>query len=234
MGQVILATHGITKCYGQLEVLKGIELQVPQGVLMAIVGPSGAGKTTLLQIIGTLLAPDSGQVLVEGRDVTHLSEKGQALFRNERIGFVFQFHYLLPEFTALENVCMPMLIRGESMARAKQRAGVLLEAFGLMPRAHHKPSALSGGEQQRVAVCRALANDPPLILADEPTGNLDSANRADLYAMFLHLRDTLGKTFVVVTHDEDLAARADVVVHMADGAIQGVESECSFQSAERR
>lgn len=223
MANVILEAHAITKHYGQLEVLKGIGLQVPTQALVAIVGTSGAGKTTLLQIIGTLLAPDQGQVLVQGQDVTKLSARAKARFRNERIGFVFQFHYLLPEFTALENVCMPLLIRGESMARAKQRAGDLLDTFGLTPRAHHKPSTLSGGEQQRVAVCRALANDPPLILADEPTGNLDSANRADLYAMFLHLRDTLGKTFVVVTHDEDLAALADVVVHMADGAIVEME-----------
>lgn len=223
MANVILEAQAITKHYGQLEVLKGIGLQVPTQALVAIVGPSGAGKTTLLQIIGTLLAPDQGQVLVQGQDVTKLSARAKARFRNERIGFVFQFHYLLPEFTALENVCMPLLIRGESMARAKQRAGDLLDTFGLTPRAHHKPSTLSGGEQQRVAVCRALANDPPLILADEPTGNLDSANRADLYAMFLHLRDTLGKTFVVVTHDEDLAALADVVVHMADGAIVEME-----------
>lgn len=223
MANVILEAQAITKHYGQLEVLKGIGLQVPTQALVAIVGPSGAGKTTLLQIIGTLLAPDQGQVLVQGQDVTKLSARAKARFRNERIGFVFQFHHLLPEFTALENVCMPLLIRGESMARAKQRAGDLLDTFGLTPRAHHKPSTLSGGEQQRVAVCRALANDPPLILADEPTGNLDSANRADLYAMFLHLRDTLGKTFVVVTHDEDLAALADVVVHMADGAIVEME-----------
>lgn len=223
MANVILEAQAITKHYGQLEVLKGIGLQVPTQALVAIVGPSGAGKTTLLQIIGTLLAPDQGQVLVQGQDVTKLSARAKSRFRNERIGFVFQFHYLLPEFTALENVCMPLLIRGESMARAKQRAGDLLDTFGLTPRAHHKPSTLSGGEQQRVAVCRALANDPPLILADEPTGNLDSANRADLYAMFLHLRDTLGKTFVVVTHDEDLAALADVVVHMADGAIVEME-----------
>lgn len=219
--ETILATRGVRKSYATLEVLRGIDLDVEAKRVVAIVGPSGAGKTTLLQIMGTLLRPDAGEVWVRGRDVVRMAAGEQAAFRNREIGFVFQFHHLLPEFTALENVCIPALIQGVSFTRAKSRARELLDFLGLGERASHKPSALSGGEQQRVAVCRALMNDAPLIMADEPSGNLDSENRAELHALFFRLRDEMGKTFIVVTHDDTLARSADVVVSMRDGEIEG-------------
>lgn len=221
--ETILETRGIRKSYQTLEVLRGVDLTVAAKRIVAIVGPSGAGKTTLLQIMGTLLRPDAGEVWVQGREVVRMGAREQAAFRNREIGFVFQFHHLLPEFTALENVCVPALIQGMSFAKAKHRAGELLDYLGLGARAGHKPSALSGGEQQRVAVCRALMNDAPLIMADEPSGNLDSRNRAELHALFFRLRDEMEKTFIVVTHDDTLARSADVVVNMRDGEITTLE-----------
>lgn len=215
----ILETRAVRKRYQTLEVLRGIDLKVEAGKVVAIVGPSGAGKTTLLQILGTLLRPDGGEVWVAGKEVVGMRPREQAYFRNREIGFVFQFHHLLPECSALENVCIPALIQGLSLEKAKRRANDLLDYLGLTPRANHKPSALSGGEQQRVAVCRALMNDAPLILADEPSGNLDSENRAELHSLFFRLRDEMGKTFIVVTHDDALAESADVVVPMRDGQI---------------
>lgn len=217
----VLETKGIRKSYQTLEVLKGIDLAIPEQKVVAIVGPSGAGKTTLLQIMGTLLRPDEGEVWVQGKEVVHLREREQTVFRNREVGFVFQFHHLLPEFTALENICIPALIQGQSFDKAKRRAGELIDFLGLTDRAEHKPMALSGGEQQRVAVCRALMNNAPLILADEPSGNLDSENRADLHSLFFQLRDEMGKTFIVVTHDNTLARSADVVITMRDGQISG-------------
>lgn len=217
--ETILETKGLRKRYQTLEVLKGIDLSVSSQKVVAIVGPSGAGKTTLLQIMGTLLRPDAGEVWVLGKEVVHMRARQQAAFRNREIGFVFQFHHLLPEFSALENVCIPALIQGMSYEKAKRRGSELLDFLGLTSRAAHKPAELSGGEQQRVAVCRALMNDAPLILADEPSGNLDSGNRAELHSLFFRLRDEMGKTFIVVTHDDTLAKSADVVVTMRDGVI---------------
>lgn len=217
--ETILQTRGIRKSYQTLEVLRGIDLTISARKVVAIVGPSGAGKTTLLQIMGTLLRPDAGEVWVLGREVVRMGAREQAAFRNQEIGFVFQFHHLLPEFTALENVCIPALIQGMPFSKAKRRAGELLDYLGLSARVEHKPAALSGGEQQRVAVCRSLMNDAPLIMADEPSGNLDSENRAELHSLFFRLRDELGKTFIVVTHDDTLARGADEVVSMRDGEI---------------
>lgn len=217
--ETILETKGLRKRYQTLEVLKGIDLSVSSQTVVAIVGPSGAGKTTLLQIMGTLLRPDAGEVWVLGKEVVHMRARQQAAFRNREIGFVFQFHHLLPEFSALENVCIPALIQGMSYEKAKRRGNELLDFLSLTSRAAHKPAELSGGEQQRVAVCRALMNDAPLILADEPSGNLDSGNRAELHSLFFRLRDEMGKTFIVVTHDDTLAKSADVVVTMRDGVI---------------
>lgn len=223
-GEMLLRATGIRKRFQTLEVLKGIDLSIPQGEIVTIVGPSGAGKTTLLQIVGTLLAPDSGEVYINGREVTGLGAREQAAFRNREIGFVFQFHHLLPEFTALENVCLPAMIDGLSLDRAKVRAKELLDFMGLTARLDHKPAELSGGEQQRVAVARALINDPPLLLADEPTGNLDSENREELHALFFNLRDQMGKSFLIVTHDDSLAQRSDRVIRMQDGLVRLVES----------
>lgn len=217
--ETILETKGLRKRYQTLEVLKGIDLSISSQKVVAIVGPSGAGKTTLLQIMGTLLRPDAGEVWVLGKEVVHMRARQQAAFRNREIGFVFQFHHLLPEFSALENVCIPALIQGMAYEKAKRRGNELLDFLGLTSRAAHKPAELSGGEQQRVAVCRALMNDAPLILADEPSGNLDSGNRAELHSLFFRLRDEMGKTFIVVTHDDTLAKSADVVVTMRDGVI---------------
>lgn len=214
-----METRGIRKSYQTLEVLCGIDLTIAAKKIVAIVGPSGAGKTTLLQVMGTLLRPDAGEVWVLGREVVRMGAREQAAFRNQEIGFVFQFHHLLPEFTALENVCIPALIHGMPFAKARRRAGELLDYLGLSARVGHKPAALSGGEQQRVAVCRALMNDAPLIMADEPSGNLDSENRTELHSLFFRLRDELGKTFIVVTHDDTLARGADEVVSMRDGEI---------------
>ena len=213
----------ITKSFGNLQVLKGIDLHINKGEVVSIVGPSGAGKTTLLQIIGTLDKPDAGTICIDGIDVSSLSTRKLSDFRNQHIGFVFQFHQLLPEFTALENIMIPAYIAGKSNSEAKQRASELLEFMGLSDRAHHKPAELSGGEKQRVAVARALVNKPAVILADEPSGSLDSKNKAELHQLFFDLRDKLGQTFVIVTHDEGLAAITDRTIHMKDGEIWGAE-----------
>ena len=213
----------ITKSFGNLQVLKDINLHINKGEVVSIVGPSGAGKTTLLQIIGTLDKPDSGTICLNGIDVNKLSTRKLSDFRNQHIGFVFQFHQLLPEFTALENIMIPAYIAGKSNSEAKQRALELLEFMGLSDRANHKPAELSGGEKQRVAVARALVNKPAVILADEPSGSLDSKNKAELHQLFFDLRDKFGQTFVIVTHDEGLAAITDRTIHMKDGEILGDE-----------
>lgn len=219
----MIQLRNITKSFGSLQVLKGIDLDIQQGEVISIVGPSGAGKTTLLQIMGTLDEADSGSVVINGTDVSQLSQKALARFRNRQIGFVFQFHQLLPEFTALENVMIPALIAGRSRKEARQRAEELLAFMGLTERAGHKPAELSGGEKQRVAVARALVNKPVVVLADEPSGSLDSANKAELHALFFRLRDEMGQTFVIVTHDEQLAATTDRTIHLRDGKIQDKE-----------
>ena len=211
---------GITKSFGPLQVLKGIDLHIEKGEVVSIVGPSGAGKTTLLQIIGTLDKPDSGEITIDGTDVRKLSSKQLSEFRNKRIGFVFQFHQLLPEFTAVENVMLPALIAGASKGEAKKRAMELLDFMGLSERAGHKPAELSGGENQRVAVARALVNKPAVILADEPSGSLDTKNKAELHQLFFDLRDKTGQTFVIVTHDENLAAITDRTIKMKDGMLE--------------
>lgn len=219
----MIQARNIHKRFGELEVLKGIDLDIPDGRITAIVGPSGAGKTTLLQILGTLSAPEPGGSLrFGGTDITGMNDQRLSRFRNDNIGFVFQFHQLLPEFTLVENVAMPALIGGASMAEATARATALLERLGLADRRSHRPSELSGGECQRAAVARALVNKPAIVLADEPTGSLDSANRTSLHRLFFELRDELGATFAIVTHDEGLASDADVTVHMSDGRIAGV------------
>ena len=213
----------ITKSFGSLQVLKSIDLHINKGEVVSIVGPSGAGKTTLLQIIGTLDKPDAGTICIDGIDVSSLSTRKLSDFRNQHIGFVFQFHQLLPEFTALENIMIPAYIAGKSNSEAKQRALELLAFMGLSDRANHKPAELSGGEKQRVAVARALVNKPAVILADEPSGSLDSKNKAELHQLFFDLRNKFGQTFVIVTHDEGLAAITDRTIHMKDGEIWGAE-----------
>jgi len=213
---------GITKSFGSLQVLKGIDLHIDKGEVVSIVGPSGAGKTTLLQIIGTLDKPDSGEIVIDGIDINKLNKKRLSEFRNKKIGFVFQFHQLLPEFTALENVMIPAFISGTSRSEAKRRATELLDFMGLAARAGHKPNELSGGEKQRVAVARALVNNPAVILADEPSGSLDSKNKAELHRLFFDLRDKFGQTFVIVTHDESLASITDRTIHLEDGAVKGL------------
>ena len=215
----MIELQGIRKSFGDLEVLKGIDLSVNKREVISIVGPSGAGKTTLLQVLGTLYRPDAGSILFNGTDLSALGTKALARFRNEHIGFIFQFHQLLPEFTALENVFIPALIARKSEKKARERAAELLNYLGLSERAHHKPSELSGGEQQRVAVARALMNEPDVILADEPSGSLDSRNKAELHKLFFNLRDQLGQTFIIVTHDEELAATTDRTIHLKDGKI---------------
>jgi lipoprotein-releasing system ATP-binding protein len=209
--------RNITKSFGSLQVLKGIDLDIAQGEVVSIVGPSGAGKTTLLQIMGTLDRADSGSIIINGTDISSLKNQALARFRNQHIGFVFQFHQLLPEFTALENITIPALIAGRSQREARQRAEELLDFMGLRDPAAHKPAELSGGEKQRVAVARALVNHPAVILADEPSGSLDSANKAELHALFFRLRDEMGQTFVIVTHDEELAKTTDRTIQMKDG-----------------
>lgn len=214
---------GIKKSFGSLEVLKGIDLHIDKGEVVSIVGPSGAGKTTLLQIIGTLDRPDAGTITIDGIDVSKLSSKKLSDFRNQHIGFVFQFHQLLPEFTAIENIMIPAYIAGASHREAKQRAQELLEFMGLSDRASHKPNELSGGEKQRVAVARALINHPAVILADEPSGSLDSKNKEELHQLFFDLRDKFGQTFVIVTHDEQLASITDRTIHMRDGQLENLK-----------
>ena len=215
----MIQARGIRKRFDKLEILKGIDLTIDAGEIVAIVGPSGAGKTTLLQIIGTLDKPDSGTLLIEGIEPFRLNEKQMADFRNRHIGFVFQFHQLLPEFTALENVRIPALIARQPTSAAEKRAKELLDFLKLSDRMTHKPAELSGGEKQRVAVARALVNRPSVILADEPSGSLDTQNKEELHALFFDLRNEMGQTFVIVTHDEQLATQADRIIHMKDGQI---------------
>lgn len=215
----MIQIEGITKSFGQLQVLKGIDLNINKGEVVSIVGPSGAGKTTLLQIIGTLDRADAGRVIINGTDVSRMKEKELSAFRNREIGFVFQFHQLLPEFTALENVTIPALIKGVSATEARKQALEMLNFLGLSDRASHKPAELSGGEKQRVAVARALINNPAVVLADEPSGSLDTKNKEELHNLFFELRDKLGQTFVIVTHDEGLAGQTDRTIHMLDGRI---------------
>lgn len=224
---MIIEMRGITKRFGQLEVLKGIDLDINKGEVVSIVGPSGAGKTTLLQIMGTLYKPDSGSVSINGEDVLRLKGNALSRFRNRHLGFVFQFHQLLPEFTALENVMIPAYIGGMKGHAVKQRAEELLDFIGLADRMEHKPNELSGGEKQRVAVARALINQPDVILADEPSGSLDSRNKAELHQLFFDLRDKTGQTFVIVTHDEELAGLTDRTIHMVDGMINTQHHEDS-------
>ncbi len=216
----MIELNNITKSFGTLKVLKGINLTINKGEIVSIVGPSGAGKTTLLQIMGTLDKADTGTVIIDGTDISQLTSNKLADFRNNRLGFVFQFHQLLPEFTAIENVMMPALIGKRPKAETKQRANELLKFMNLESRANHKPNELSGGEKQRVAVARALINNPAVILADEPSGSLDTQNKEELHSLFFKLRDEMGQTFVIVTHDEQLAATTDRTVKMRDGLLE--------------
>lgn len=215
----MIQLKNITKSFGTLQVLRGIDLSVEEGQVVSIVGPSGAGKTTLLQIMGTLDKADGGQVIINGQDISALNQKRLSQFRNKHLGFVFQFHQLLPEFTALENIMIPAFIGGTEKKEAEERARELLQFMGLADRATHKPNELSGGEKQRVAVARALVNRPDVIMADEPSGSLDSRNKEELHRLFFDLRDKYGQTFVIVTHDESLAALTDRTIHMKDGNI---------------
>lgn len=217
----MIQLEGITKSFGSLQVLRGIDMQIQQSEVVSIVGPSGAGKTTLLQIMGTLDAPDSGRVLINGEETGRLKERELSAFRNRHIGFVFQFHQLLPEFTALENVMIPALIAGRKPSEATTASLDMLRLMGLEERASHKPNELSGGEKQRVAVARALINHPSVVLADEPSGSLDSHNKEELHQLFFDLRDRLGQTFVIVTHDESLASLTDRTIHLKDGMVVG-------------
>ena len=223
----MIEIKGLTKSFGSLQVLKGIDLRIEKGEIVSIVGPSGAGKTTLLQILGTLDKPDSGSVVVDGIETSTLSTNKLSEFRNMHLGFVFQFHQLLPEFTAIENIMIPAYIAGMKPKEARSRAEELLAFMGLSDRATHKPNELSGGEKQRVAVARALMNNPAVILADEPSGSLDSKNKEELHKLFFELRDKFGQTFVIVTHDETLATLTDRTIHLKDGRIVGEGSEDS-------
>ena len=215
----MIKAENITKSFGNLQVLKGINLEVEQGKIHSVVGASGAGKTTFLQILGTLSKPDSGNVMYNGRNISDFSDAELSQFRNRQIGFVFQFHHLLPEFTALENVCIPAFIARKPKAEAEKRALELLGYLGLTERKNHKPSELSGGEKQRVAVARALMNNPAVVMADEPSGNLDSENRHELHELLFRLRDDFGQTFIIVTHDDNFAERSDQIFHIKDGVI---------------
>lgn len=219
----MIQIENITKSFGDLQVLKGVNLSIGKGEVVSIVGPSGAGKTTLLQIIGTLDKPDAGSIRFNGEELTRLGSKRLAAFRNKHIGFVFQFHQLLPEFTALENIIIPALVAGRKRKEAEAEALELLHVLGLSERANHKPAELSGGENQRVAVARALINHPDVVLADEPSGSLDSHNKEELHKLFFELRDRLGQTFIIVTHDERLASYTDRTIRMVDGVV-----ECEF------
>ena len=219
MNEKMIEVQGVVKSFGKLQVLKGIDLVINKGEVVSIVGPSGAGKTTLLQIMGTLDKADAGSVVINGVEVGKLKEKELSAFRNRQIGFVFQFHQLLPEFTALENVMIPALIQGVSSGEASRKAKGILALLGLTDRASHNPAELSGGEKQRVAVARALINKPAVIFADEPSGSLDSKNKEELHQLFFDLREKLGQTFVIVTHDEGLAQLTDRTIHMVDGRI---------------
>ena len=223
----MIEIKGVTKSFGSLQVLKGIDLCIEKGEIVSIVGPSGAGKTTLLQILGTLDKPDNGSVVVDGIETSTLSTNKLSEFRNKHLGFVFQFHQLLPEFTAIENIMIPAYIAGMKPKEARIRAEELLEFMGLSNRANHKPNELSGGEKQRVAVARALMNNPAVILADEPSGSLDSKNKEELHKLFFDLRDKFGQTFVIVTHDETLATLTDRTIHLKDGRIVGEGNEDS-------
>ncbi|WP_206531966.1 ABC transporter ATP-binding protein [Sphingobacterium sp. DR205] len=215
----MLQAKGIHKAYGALPILKGVDISVEKGEIVSIVGASGAGKSTLLHIIGTLDKPDQGAIFINGVDIHKLNAKKLSAFRNEHIGFVFQFHHLLPEFTALENVCIPAFIHGQGRAEAEKKAKELLELLGVSHRIDHKPAEMSGGEQQRVSVARALMNDPSIILADEPSGNLDSENAAALHQLFFDLRTKFQQTFIIVTHNEELARISDRTIHMRDGLV---------------
>ena len=215
----MIKAENITKSFGNLQVLKGINLEVEKGKIHSVVGASGAGKTTLLQILGTLSKPDSGDIIYDGRNINDFSDAELSSFRNRQIGFVFQFHHLLPEFTALENVCIPAFIARKPKADAEKRALELLGYLGLTARKSHKPSELSGGEKQRVAVARALMNNPAVVMADEPSGNLDSENRHELHELLFRLRDDFGQTFIIVTHDDNFAERSDRIFHIKDGVI---------------
>lgn len=216
----MIEIKGVTKSFDNLRVLKGVYLKIEKGEVISIVGPSGAGKTTLLQLIGTLDKPDSGSICFNGRDLCAMSAKELAKFRNKHIGFVFQFHQLLPEFTALENITIPALIAGRNQRDAEKEAMELLKIMGLEERAHHKPAQMSGGENQRVAVARALINHPDVVLADEPSGSLDSYNKEELHRLFFELRDRFGQTFLIVTHDEKLASITDRTIQMIDGVVK--------------
>ncbi|HPF50004.1 MAG TPA: ABC transporter ATP-binding protein [Draconibacterium sp.] len=217
--QILIKAKNIRKSFGQLEVLKGINLEIPAGKIYSIVGASGAGKTTLLQILGTLSKPDTGEIWFGQKNVSEMNDKQLASFRNSEIGFVFQFHHLLPEFTALENVCIPAFIAKTSKVKAEAKAKELLDYLGLKDRMEHKPAELSGGEKQRVAMARALINDPSIVMADEPSGNLDSNNREELHELLFKLRDEMGQTFIIVTHDDHFAERSDKILHIKDGVI---------------
>ncbi len=216
----MIKLQNITKSFGNLQVLKGINLEIAKGEIASIVGPSGAGKTTLLQIMGTLDRPDGGKVLYQGNDIMQMNDAKLSAFRNKNIGFIFQYHQLLPEFTAIENVMMPALIAGNKISQCRRQAQELLEFMGLAQRTNHKPAELSGGEQQRVAVARALMNKPQVILADEPSGSLDTKNKDELHAIFFKLRNEMGQTFVIVTHDEKLANSTDRTIRINDGRVE--------------